>query len=142
MTAGNGPDGYGQPPADPPGGYPPYPNYPPGGGQSYGQPSGPPYGQPGWAPAQQPGTNGLAIAALVLGILPIFGVGAMMAIVFGVIARGQIARSGQGGKGMAIAGIILGSLWIVVVVVIIIVVVTHHGSACVGSPGVCPPNHN
>jgi len=58
----------------------------------------------------QQGTNGFSVAALVLGILWIFWLGSVLALVFGYIATGQINRSGgrQGGKGLAIAGIVLG----------------------------------
>jgi Domain of unknown function (DUF4190) len=57
-------------------------------------------------------TNGLAIASLVLGILWLYWVGSILALVFGYIARRQIAqRQGlQGGRGLATAGIVLG--WI------------------------------
>ena len=47
------------------------------------------------------GTNGLAIAALVLGILWLCAVGSVLAIVFGFVALSQIKRSGQGGRGLA-----------------------------------------
>jgi hypothetical protein len=59
-------------------------------------------------PAQA--TNGLAIASLVLGILWIFWLGSLLAIIFGHIATGQIDQSGgaQGGRGMAVAGFVLG----------------------------------
>jgi type II secretory pathway pseudopilin PulG len=57
--------------------------------------------------------KGLAIASLVLGIISIptlglLGVGAIVAIVLGVIALGRIKKepAAYGGKGMAIAGII------------------------------------
>jgi hypothetical protein len=59
-------------------------------------------------------TNGFAIASLVLGILGWVpcGIGSVLAIVFGFIARSQIRASGgrQGGDGLAIAGLILGFL--------------------------------
>jgi len=50
-----------------------------------------------------PHTNTLAILALVFGIL-----GGVLGIVFGHIARGQIRRTGEGGWGMATAGLVLG----------------------------------
>jgi hypothetical protein len=64
--------------------------------------------------------NGMAIASLLLGALgwPFCGIGSVLAIVFGFIARDQIRRSNgyQSGAGMAVAGIILGfigaSFWI------------------------------
>jgi len=53
-------------------------------------------------------TNGFAIAALVLGIIG----GSVLAIVFGHVARSQNRRTGQGGSGMALAGLILGYAWL------------------------------
>jgi hypothetical protein len=57
-------------------------------------------------------------------------VGAVLAIVFGFIARSQIKRSNgtQQGGGMALAGIIIGFAGIVIgiVVVIVVVAVVHH----------------
>ena len=63
---------------------------------------------------QQPqpvqGTNTLAISSLVCGIIgwiiPILF--ALLAIIFGHVARSQIKRNGQGGAGLALAGLILG----------------------------------
>jgi Domain of unknown function (DUF4190) len=56
------------------------------------------------------GTNGFSVASLVLGILWLFWLGSVLALVFGYIALGQIKSTGdrQGGKGLAIAGIVLG----------------------------------
>jgi hypothetical protein len=105
------------PPAAPsvaPGYMPP----PPGYGQ---QPPG--YGQP---PVGQ-STNGLAIASLVLGIVWVLGIGSILAVIFGFVARKQIRESGgrQGGGGMAIAGIVLGFvgvagliLWIILAIAV------------------------
>jgi len=61
---------------------------------------------PGHAPAAgglATSTNGLAIASLVLGILWLYWVGSILALVFGYLARRQIAqRQGvQGGRGLA-----------------------------------------
>ena len=50
------------------------------------------------------------IASLVLGILWIYWIGSVLALVFGYIARNQIRERGEGGDGLAIAGIVLG--WI------------------------------
>jgi hypothetical protein len=62
--------------------------------------------------AQPTSTNGLAVAAMVLGILWIYWIGSTLALVFGYVAKGQIDRSAgrQTGRGVAIAGIVLG--WI------------------------------
>lgn len=62
--------------------------------------------------------NGLAIASLVLGIVWVMGVGSILALVFGYVAKGQIEASdgAQSGHGLAIAGIVLG--WVGVAVVL------------------------
>lgn len=67
-------------------------------------------------------TSGLAIASMVLGILWIYGIGSILALVFGYSSRRQIARSQgrQGGGGMAMAGIVLG--WIGVAGMVLLVV--------------------
>ena len=67
-------------------------------------------------------TNGLAIAALVSGLLSVTGVGAVLAVVFGHLSLAQIKSSGgwQRGSGMALAGIVLGWATIAVVVIAII----------------------
>jgi uncharacterized protein DUF4190 len=77
---------------------------------------------PGIAQATSP--NGLAIASLVLGILWFFWIGSILALVFGYVAKGQIDRSAghQTGKGMAIAGIVLG--WIGVGMLALVVVLS------------------
>jgi hypothetical protein len=83
--------------------------------QAYAPPQGyppPGYPQPGYPVPQQAQTktNGMAIASPVLGILWIYGVGSILALVFGFMAKQQIEQSGgrQTGRGMAIAGIVLG----------------------------------
>ena len=57
-----------------------------------------------------PRTNGMAIAAMVLGIVWIYGIGSILALVFGYSAKRQIDGSGgrESGRGMAVAGIVLG----------------------------------
>jgi hypothetical protein len=51
-----------------------------------------------------------AIASMVLGILWICWIGSILALVFGYMAKNQIDASGglEGGRGMAVAGIVLG----------------------------------
>jgi uncharacterized protein DUF4190 len=88
----------------------------------YGPPRGAPYGYSPYAPTQ--GTNGLAIASLVLGIIWIYWIGSVLALIFGFIALGQINQSGgrQGGRGLAVAGIICAFAWIALLVIAIIAV--------------------
>ncbi len=68
----------------------------------------------------QPGTNGLAIASMVLGIIWIYWLGSLLAVIFGHIALSQTARTGQGGRGMAIAGVVLGWVGLAFLAVFII----------------------
>src|SRR4051812_26278198 len=82
--------------------------------------------QPQWYPAQPYGystamsmrqtTNGMAVASLVLGILWMYWLGSILALVFGYIGKRQIDRSNgqQTGRGLAVAGIVLG--WVGVAV--------------------------
>ena len=60
------------------------------------------------------GTNTFAILALVFGIL-----GGFFAIVFGHVALSQIKRTGEGGRGMAIAGLVLGYFALVVTILFV-----------------------
>src|SRR3954449_6772117 len=83
------------------------------------RPSPPGYGYPPPYPVYGPPTNPMAIAALVcaLTIAPV-GLG------LGIAARKQIRRTGEGGDGLALAGIIIGGIvtgiWVLVIVVLII----------------------
>ena len=80
-----------------------------------GQPYPPfPYG---YAPPRP--TNGMAIASMVLGILWLYWIGSVLALIFGYVARQQIMREGHGGDGMAVAGIVLG--WVGVAVLSLLV---------------------
>src|SRR3954454_21294180 len=82
----------------------------------YGPPPG--YGYPPY-PVYAPPTNPMAIAALVcaLTIGPV-GLG------LGIAARKQIRRTGEGGDGMALAGIIIGGIvtgiWVLILAVLVI----------------------
>lgn len=108
-----GPPGYGAPPGYP-GPYDPYQPYPPGGGP----------------------TNGLAVGSLVTSIAGVvFGlpltlfcyIGVLIPIVgvvLGAVALGQIKRTHEQGRGLAIAGIVVGAVTTALLVVIAIAVMT------------------
>lgn len=74
-----------------------------------------------------PRVNGLAVASLVLGIVWLMWVGSILALVFGYIARNQIDRSSdtETGRGMAIAGIVLG--WVGVGTLVLMVTLMVSG---------------
>lgn len=64
-------------------------------------------------PAAPKGSSGLAIASLICGIVGCVPGAGIAAVVMGHMALGRIKTSGQGGRGMALAGLILGYLSIV-----------------------------
>lgn len=80
----------------------------------------------------------MSIASLVCGIVgwlmfPV--VAPILAIIFGHLARGQIRHSGEGGGGMALAGLLLGyinlALWLVVALigfVVLLVALAAHSA--------------
>lgn len=108
---------YGAPPqygaAPPPYGSQPS-AYPPGG------PPGPYSGYP-----QSQGTNGLAIASMVCSILGICCVLlAIPGVILGHVALSQISRQGGDGRGMAIAGLVIGYLVLLLNIVLIATGVT------------------
>jgi hypothetical protein len=113
----------GAPPAYPaPAGYPGTPGYP----AAPGYPPNPYGGQTGYPggfyyPTATGKTNGLAVGSLVTAIVGLltawcFGVGGLIGAagaVMGHISMGQIQQSNESGRGMALAGVIIG--WIAVV---------------------------
>ncbi len=80
-------------------------------------------------PAAGGRTNSLAVASLICGIgqfmvpLPT----AILAIVFGHVARGQIRRTGEKGDGLARAGLILGWVQVVLVALVLVLFAGLHG---------------
>lgn len=119
--------GYAAPGYPPPPGYPQsagpnYPqNYPPNYPPNYGPP--PEFGAPylgGYGPpaTPPPGTNPLAIFSLIASCVGLLcGFGSIIGIVLGVIAVNQIKRSGQQGRGLAVAGIAVGAVSLVISVI-------------------------
>ncbi|MEU7824988.1 DUF4190 domain-containing protein [Catellatospora sp. NPDC049133] len=135
------------PPADP---YAPYgaaPQY--GTGQQYG--AGPQYAasQPYSAPPQQTppggygvpyqqlpppksGTNGFAIASLIFGVMG----GVLLGFIFGFVALSQIKKRNQGGKGMAVAGLVLSTLWSLVICGVIgVAIIAANDDSTTGTSG-------
>lgn len=103
----HGPFGY---PAEPAAPYAPGQPAAPGPGTPYAQqpygytPTPAPYGPP-----PQAGTDGVAIAALVTGVLCL----AIVPLVLGIVGLNRVRTSGRNGRGMSIAGIVLGTLGVI-----------------------------
>jgi hypothetical protein len=93
------PPPHGAYPPPPPGAYPPPPYYPP--------PQGP------YAPPT-PDTNWWAVISLIFGVLG----GVLISVICGIVGLNR-AKKGQGGRGMAIAGLVLSGLWIVGIVALV-----------------------
>lgn len=92
---------------------PPAPDYPHQPAQAapnpYAAPTATPYGSANpYAPAPQQKTNTLAIVSLVLAFVVSLG-----AVICGHIALSQIKKTGEQGRGLAIAGLVLGYIGLV-----------------------------
>lgn len=113
------------PPPPPPGQNPPpyQPGQPSGFPQgSYQQPPG--YQQFGAAPSGPQKTNGMSVASLVLSLVNIipcfwaFPLPALLGVIFGFVGRKQISSNPQSkGKGLAMAGLIVGLVFLAIGVI-------------------------
>ena len=88
---------------------------------AYAQPAYAAYAQPGYAqPAPVPPTNTLSIFALVSAFVLPF----VVPIVLGHLSLSQIRRTGEGGRGLALAGLIIGyvelGIWAMVILFVIL----------------------
>ena len=115
---------YGHPQQGPMPGSPPPPQqpYPP---QGYYPPGYPPPGYPppgSYGPLVQRPLNGLAVASLVLGIIWVYWVGSILALILGYVARKQIRERNQSGEGLATAGIVLGWIGVGTLVLVLLLV--------------------
>jgi len=82
--------------------------------------------------------SGLAIASFVLSLVWLYGVGTILALIFGLVALRQIKRTGQRGRGFAIAGIAIAGSTIVLAVLFLVLLLGAHGlhtTSTVGVPG-------
>ncbi|GAB4100773.1 DUF4190 domain-containing protein [Sinomonas halotolerans] len=71
--------------------------------------------QAAYAPSQR--TNGLAIAALISSFFI-----SLLGVILGHIALNQIKRTGEGGRGLAIAGLVIGYAGIALGIIVAITV--------------------
>ena len=122
------PPTYGQPPAYQPPTYGQDP-YTPGG---YAQPQ--QYGSPQQYATPGRGTNVMAILSLVLSILGLFTcITAPIGAILGHVAKRQIAQSGEEGRGLATAGVIIGwaivALYLIGTAVIVIIAIAASDTA-------------
>jgi hypothetical protein len=137
-------DPYGAPAPPAPGPYPgpalaapnapgpgPYAQMPPPGAPG-------PYGAQPYAPsAYAPTTNGMAIASLICGFAGCFlGIPWILAIVFGFVAISQINNSNgtQQGKGLAIAGIVIGVVPILIIFLYLVMMIVLVATGNIPSP--------
>jgi hypothetical protein len=94
------------------------------GGSEYPAAPPPSYGYP--QPQQQPG-NGFAIASLVCGIIGLIIFGIILgplAVIFGGVGLSR-ANRGASGKGLAIAGLVMGTIATIAAIVLIAVLTSH-----------------
>ena len=79
-------------------------------------------GYPAHPPPATPKTSGKAIASLVLGLVWVYGITSILAIIFAAIARKEIRESNGWvtGGGMATAGLVLGIVGVVGAVLFIV----------------------
>ena len=85
-----------------------------GGGAGPEHPGGPQ--EPG-GPAEPQKTSGFAIASFVFGLIG----GVLLSVIFGLVALRRIRTRNQRGRGFAIAGLVLSSVWVLLIVVVVVV---------------------
>ena len=107
------------------------------GAQPMTMPPAPPAAPYGWTTAGRTipfGTNGMAIASMVLGIVWIYWLGSLLAVIFGHIALHQLKQrerigAPQNGKGMAVAGLVLGYIGLAIFAVFVVLVAVAAGTS-------------
>jgi len=118
-------------PSSPPTGAPWPAEHPRPGASAPPGPFGPAPQQPyGYHPYPYPAAapfNGLAIASFVLSLVWLYGVGTLLALIFGLVALRQVARTGQRGRGFAIAGLAIAVGTVLVAVLAAAAFLTAHG---------------
>jgi hypothetical protein len=77
----------------------------------------------------------MAIWSLVLSIITLGGLGSVAGIALGLAARSKIARTGERGHGLAIAGIIIGVVTLVAAIAYWVVIAMHTGGTGGGGGG-------
>ncbi|MRG61277.1 DUF4190 domain-containing protein [Agromyces sp. CFH 90414] len=93
------------------------------GAPGYGAPG---YGAPAYGAAAPAKTNTLAIVSLIAsiaGIVIVYFIGSVVGVICGHIAINQIKKTGEQGRGMAIAGLIVGYVGIVLSIIGVILLI-------------------
>ena len=112
---------------------PPAPAYgAPQAAPAYGQ-TAPAYGQPAPGYAQPTGakTNVLALVSLIAsiaGIVIAWGIGSIVGIICGHISLSQIKKTGEEGRGMAVAGLIVGYIGLALAILSVIIIAIIFGT--------------
>ena len=110
--------GYAAAPQQPGYGTPQQPGY---GAPGYGAPG---YGAPGYGAPSRPGYNTLAIVGFILAFFV-----NIVGIILGFVALSQIKRTGEQGRGLAIAAIVIGFAEILLGILLAIVFSVVFGAA-------------
>ena len=74
-------------------------------------------------------TSRMAIWSLVLSVITLGGLGSLAGIWLGIAARRRIAETGERGRGLAVAGIIVGVVTLVLAIGYWAVIAMHTGGA-------------
>ncbi|MFG3711941.1 DUF4190 domain-containing protein [Micromonospora sp. NPDC047730] len=89
----------------------------------------PPYGYPAThVVVQVPPTSGVAVASMVLGILGVlggwclFGLPCLLAVILGHVGLNETRNNAKSGRGMAVAGLVLGYVFVAPMVLLTVMV--------------------
>ena len=87
---------------------------------------------PVYGPQAPNRTNRMAIWSLVLSILTLGGLGSIAGIWLGALARRKVAETGERGRGLAIAGIVVGVITLLFAIGYWIFIAMHIGGGGTG----------
>lgn len=98
------------------------------------------YVPPDQSPPQRRGQDGFAVASLVLGILWIFWIGSILAVVFGHLSLRHAKREQRPAPGLAIAGLVLGYLGVATLAITIAIAIAGAGGQSAGTGTAAAPS--
>src|SRR5215467_13269970 len=79
--------------------------------------------------------NKMAVWSLILSVVWLGGLGSLMAIVLGAMARRRIAETGERGAGLAVGGIVIGLVTLAFAIAYWIFIAGHMGGTSGGHGG-------